>query len=156
MVYTPLFTQFSICLICDLYKCTNVNHKFAHVGNGKELVKKSMKVASRRIKLQSDNKCKGNSDKKDFVCGTPFHQSANTLDCFEGKCVWKPWVGNMLLHFPNCFNKTPKCRVHSCDLSQWGECMQLLASKLKTFGLASLSYLLQWIYTAILAKVNIW
>ena len=51
-ISTSLCAQFSICLICDLYKWMTyahkcqwfVNHKFAHVGNGKELVNKSKEM----------------------------------------------------------------------------------------------------------------
>ena len=52
--------------------------------------------------------------------------------------MWKPWVGKML-HFPNCFNKPPKGRLHS-DLSQWRECSAVSCFEIENiwFGLATL------------------
>ena len=44
-----------------------------------------------------------------------------------------------MLHFPNCFNKPPKGRLHS-DLSQWRECSAVSCFEIENiwFGLATL------------------
>ena len=74
-----------------------------------------------------------------------FHYSASTLLLFSRPVCEKRLGGwDAGAHFPNCFNKPPKGRLHS-DLSQWREC-----SAVSCFEIENI-----WFGLAILFKVNL-